>query len=198
MQADKDENSIYNILFRTARTYTTWRDKPLEEGIERTLYDLAKWGPTSANATPARYVFVRSLEAKMRLRPHLIPANIDKTMTAPLTVIIGADGLFYNHLPKLYPYVDARAWFVNDADFAARTARDNAMLQAAYFIMATRAFGLDCGPIGGFDAKGIKDTFFAKAPDIDPVLLINIGYGHPESLHPRGPRLTFEETSQIV
>jgi 3-hydroxypropanoate dehydrogenase len=195
--ANDTQAAKYDALFTDHRTHAHWTGAPVDEAEIRAVYDLAKWGPTSANCCPARLVFVRSPEGKARLRPHMANGNVDKTMAAPVTVIVGADMAFYDHLPRLYPHADARSWFADNAPLAAQTARDNALIQAAWLIMAARARGLDTGPMAGFDADGVKAAFF---PDggVEPVLLINIGHGDASKLHPRGPRFGFDEVCQIV
>ena len=185
------------LIFTAARTQAHWTDAPVDDAALHAIYDLAKWGPTSANCCPARFVFVRSAEAKARLKIHLAQGNVDKTRAAPVTVIVGADMAFYDHLPRLYPHADARSWFAGNPALAAQTARDNALLQAAWLIIAARARGLDTGPMAGFDADGVRGAFF---PDggVEPVLLINLGHGDASKLHPRGPRFGFGEVCEIV
>ena len=184
-------------LFRKARTHNVWRpievpDRLLEEAVE-----LAKMGPTSANASPLRIVLVRGPEAKLRLKPALMPGNVDKTMTAPVTAIMGHDTKFYELLPRLFPHAEAKTWFVGNEAFANDTAYKNGTLQVAYFIMALRALGLDAGPMSGFDNAAVDAAFF---PDgrVKSNVLINIGYGDPDKLFPRSPRLSFQEIATIV
>jgi 3-hydroxypropanoate dehydrogenase len=185
-------------LFRTARTHNAWQDRRVEEATLRALVDLTKMGPTSANCQPARLVFVKSDDAKARLRPHLSAANAEKTMRAPITVIIGHDMKFYDELPRLFPHNQtARSWFAgNDAAIAA-TALRNSSLQGGYLILAARALGLDCGPMSGFDAAGVDAAFFAGT-SIKTNFLCNLGYGDPSALMPRSPRLSFDEMAKIV
>jgi len=151
-----------NLLFRDARSYSAWLNRPVEDEILRQLYDLAKWGPTSANAGPARFVFVRSQKAKERLRPALSPGNVEKTMSAPVTVIIAYDLKFYDKLPKLFPHNPAmRDVFANNPQLVEVTAKRNSSLQGAYLMLAARALGLDCGPMSGFDNARVDEEFFA-------------------------------------
>jgi 3-hydroxypropanoate dehydrogenase len=185
-------DSALDLLFRTARSRNAWLARELPADIARQLYDLAKWGPTAANSTPARFVFVRSAPAKERLRPHLTRGNIEKVMTAPCCVIIAYDSRFYDELPKLFPTRDMRALFVGKESLIEETARRNSSLQGAYLMMAARALGLDCGPMSGFDAASVDAEFF---PDgrWKSNFLCAIGYGSTEKLLPRNPRLDFTE-----
>ena len=200
-----------DLLFRQARTHNGWLDQPVSDDILRHLYELMKWGPTSVNCCPARILFLRTPEAKQRLLPALAPGNVEKTMTAPVTAIIGYDGKFYERLPKLFPHTDARAWFADTPELAEVTARRNSSLQGAYFIMAARALGLDCGPMSGFDqakvdheffpAEGWRDEFQQEYfPDshIKTNFLCNLGYGDPTKLYPRSPRLEFDEACKLL
>jgi 3-hydroxypropanoate dehydrogenase len=183
-------------LFRTARTYNGFRDEPVGDDKLHALYELMKWGPTSANGCPMRVVFARSPEAKEKLRPALSPGNLDKTMKAPVTAIIGRDLDFFEHLPRLYPATDARSWFVGNEPLIEHTALVNGTLQAAYLILAARALGLDCGPMGGFNAGMVDASFFAGTR-IKSVVLVNLGYGDPAKVYPRGPRFDFAEVCRI-
>jgi 3-hydroxypropanoate dehydrogenase len=167
-------------------------DKLLEKAVE-----LAKMGPTSANASPLRIVFVRSQEAKLRLKPALMPGNVDKTMAAPVTAITAHDTKFYELLPRLFPHADAKAWFVANEAFANDTAYKNGTLQVAYFIMALRALGLDTGPMSGFDNAAVDAAFFPRG-QVKSNVLVNIGYGDTGKLFPRSPRLAFDEIATIV
>ncbi len=184
-------------IFFNARTHVAWLDKPVDDALLRQAYDLAKLGPTSANCSPMRIVFVKSKEAKEKLKPHLAAGNVDKTMAAPATAIIAYDLEFYNQLPKLFPHTDARSWFVDKPAFIQETAFRNGSLQGAYFILAARSLGLDCGPMSGFDNAGVDAEFFANT-SIKSNFLINLGYGDSSLLHPRGPRLTFDEVCKIL
>ena len=196
MPTTLDDKAI-DQLFRTARTQNGWQDKPVSDEVLRRLYDLVKMGPTSANALPARFVFVKSPEAKARLKACLAPTNVEKTMAAPVTVIVGYDTEFYEKLPKLFPHADARSWFVGNPELIQSTAFRNSSLQGAYLILAARALGLDCGPMSGFDNEKVDAEFF---PDgrVKSNFLVNLGYGDSSTLFPRGPRLAFEEACQIV
>jgi 3-hydroxypropanoate dehydrogenase len=184
-------------LFRTARTHNVWRPIEVPEKLLEDAVDLAKMGPTSANTSPLRIVFVRSPEAKLRLKPALMPGNVEKTMTAPVTAVMGHDTKFYELLPRLFPHAEAKSWFVGNEAFANDTAYKNGTLQIAYFIVALRAIGLDAGPMSGFDNAAVDAAFF---PDgrVKSNVLINIGYGNPEKLFPRSPRLDFQEIATIV
>lgn len=184
-------------LFRTARTHNGWIPKPVDDATLKQLVELLEWGPTSANSSPARFVFVKSQEAKEKLRPALLPGNVEKTMAAPVTVIVGMDTAFYEHLPKLFPHADARSWFVGNDALIQATAFRNSSLQGAYLIMAARMLGLDTGPMSGFDAAQVEEAFFAGTT-VKANFLINLGYGDPSKLHPRNPRLTFDEAAKIV
>ncbi|MBI2235204.1 MAG: malonic semialdehyde reductase [Micavibrio aeruginosavorus] len=191
-----DDRSL-DTLFRAARTYNGWLDKDVSDVLLQAVYDLAKWGPTSANSCPARFVFVKSKAAKERLRPHLGAGNVDKTMAAPVTVIVGYDMKFYDQLPKLFPHTDARSWFAGRDDLIRQTAFRNGSLQGAYLMLAARSLGLDCGPMSGFDQDGVAREFFAGT-DVKANFLCNIGYGDPSSVFPRSPRLGFDEACQIL
>lgn len=192
------DDRALDILFRGARTYNGWLDKDVSDDMLRKIYDLTKMGPTSANCSPARFIFVKTPEAKERLKPHLAPGNVDKTMSAPVTAIVAYDMKFYDQLPKLFPHVNARSWFVGNDKLINDTAFRNATLQCGYMMMAIRALGLDCGAMSGFNAEGIKGEFFADQPDFEPDLLINIGYGDPSGIFDRSPRFEFDEVNTIV
>lgn len=184
-------------LFRQARTYNKWQSRPVPEAMLRALAELIKMGPTSANCSPARIVFVQSREAKERLKPHLSDGNRDKTMAAPVTAIIGYDTEFYEKLPRLFPQTDARAWFVGKPAHIETTAFRNSSLQGAYLIMAARALGLDCGPMSGFDNAGVDREFFPDGK-VKSNFICSLGYGDPAGLRPRSPRLAFEEFCAIL
>jgi 3-hydroxypropanoate dehydrogenase len=184
-------------LFRHARTHNGWQAKPVDDALLKQLVELALLGPTSANCSPARFVFVKSPEAKERLRPALSAGNLEKTMAAPATVIVGMDMAFYEYLPKLFPHADARSWFVGNDKLIADTAFRNATLQGGYLIMAARALGLDTGPMSGFDAPKVDAAFFADTT-VKSNFLINLGYGDPSKLFARSPRFTFDEAARIV
>jgi 3-hydroxypropanoate dehydrogenase len=183
-------------LFRTARTYNVFRDEPISDDTIRQLYDLLKWGPTAFNAQPARYVFVRSPEAKAKLAPALSSGNRDKTLAAPLTVIVAADTRFHDHLPSQFPSYDARPLFENTPGLIEPTIQRNSSLQGAYLILAARALGLDAGPMSGFNADLLNQAFFPDGRR-KANFLINLGYGTTEKLFPRNPRLDFDEVARI-
>lgn len=183
-------------LFRTARTHNELGGEVSDATLHE-LYELLKWGPTSANMSPARFVFVRSAEAKARLEPALDAGNHDKTMAAPVTVIIGHDLDFYEKLPMLFPHADARAWFAGKPDSVLEPAAfRNGSLQGAYLILAARALGLDTGPMSGFDNAMVDATFF-QGTRIKSNFLVNLGHGDPAKLFPRSPRLSFDEACRI-
>jgi 3-hydroxypropanoate dehydrogenase len=189
--------SALDTLFAHARTHNAWLDKPVTDEDLHAIYDLAKWGPTSANASPARFVFVRSGEGKEKLRPALSAGNLEKTLAAPVTAIIAYDPKFFDQLPKLFPHADARAWFVSSAALAEETAFRNSTLQGAYFIIAARALGFDTGPMSGFDKGKVDEAFFAES-GWKSNFLCNLGHGDAAKLFPRSPRLEFSEAALIV
>jgi 3-hydroxypropanoate dehydrogenase len=184
-------------LFLDARTHNAWQPEEVPDSLLHRLVDTLKMGPTSANCSPARFVFVKSNEAKARLKPHLSEGNRDKTMQAPVCAIIGYDLEFYEHLPKLFPHTDARSWFAGKPEKIKETAFRNGTLQGAYLILAARLHGLDCGPMSGFDNAGVDQAFFAGT-SIRSNFLCNIGYGDPSGVRPRSPRFTFDEIAKIV
>lgn len=186
-----------DTIFRAARSQNKWQNKPVSPALLMAVYDLMRWGPTSANVSPARIVFVVTDEAKQRLKPYLSAGNAEKTMVAPATAIIGHDLDFARHLPKLFAHnPGAKDWF-KDAAFAERTAFRNGTLQGAYFMIAARALGLDCGPMSGFDNEGVDREFFAGTA-IKSNFLCNIGYGDSSGVLARNPRLSFDEACRIV
>ena len=185
-------------IFREARTYNAFLPREVSDAQLRAMYDLAKMAPTSANASPARIVFVKSQEAKARLAPMLSEGNRAKTLAAPVTAIVATDHAFYEHLPKLFPHADARSWFAGNQALSEITAFRNGTLQGAYLIIAARALGLDCGPMSGFDNARIDEVFFANTT-FKSNFLINIGYGDASrDLFPRSPRFDFDEVCSIV
>jgi 3-hydroxypropanoate dehydrogenase len=187
-----------DLIFRKARTHTVWLDKPVEDALLVQVYELARLGPTSANMCPMRIIFVKSREAKEKLKPALDAGNVDKTMKAPVTAIIGMDIRFYEKLSKLYPHADAKAWFKDlPENVLEYTALRNGPLQGAYLMLAARALGLDCGPMSGFDNAKVDEAFFAGTT-VKSNFLCNLGYGDPSKLHPRSPRLSFEEACEVV
>ena len=184
-------------IFREARTQNKWQHKPVAEETLRALYDLMKWGPTSANSSPARFVFITSDDAKAKLKHALSPGNVEKTMTAPVTVVVGHDPKFYDQLPKLFPQTDARSWFAGNWSLADTTAMRNGTLQGAYMIIAARALGLDVGAMSGFDNMKVDDLFFGDT-GWKSNFLITLGHGDPDGIFPRNPRLDFDEACRIV
>jgi len=200
-----------DTIFRTARTYNGWLDKPVSDETVRELYELVKLGPTSANSMPARFLFLRTKAAKDRLRPALAAGNVEKTMSAPLTVIVAYDLRFYEKLAKLAPHNPAfRELFRDNAELAEVTARRNGTLEGAYLILAARALGLDCGPMSGFDNAKVDEEFFGAGAErkglseeyvpgsVKSNFLVNIGYGDPASVRPRSPRLDFDEVCHLL
>ena len=191
------DDAALDVIFRDAHTHTVWQDRPVGEEVLRAAWDLARMGPTSANCQPARIVFVVSAEAKEKLRPALTPTNVDKTMSAPATAIIAYDLAFYDLLPELYPFADARSWFVGNEALIASTAFRNGSLQGGYFILAARALGLDCGPMSGFDNAAVDAAFFAGT-QVRSNFLCNLGYGDPAKLRVRNKRLSFDDACRIA
>jgi 3-hydroxypropanoate dehydrogenase len=206
------DDSALDTVFREARTYAKWLPTRVTDQTLRDLYDLLKWAPTSANSAPARFAFLRSREAKERLRPALAPKNVEKTMTAPVTLIVAYDLKFYEHLPKLFPQNPGIGkLFESNAEMVETTAKRNSSLQGAYLILAARALGLDCGPMSGFDNAKVDEAFFAAGkpcfgceqeffPEghVKSNFLCNLGYGDPATLHPRLPRLSFAEACSLL
>ncbi len=184
-------------IFRSARTLHTFTAQPVTDDTLRALYDLAKWGPTSMNCQPMRLVFVRSAQAKERLKPALSPGNVDKAMAAPVVAIVASDTRFYEQLPTQFPVnPNARTLFADNATLAADTAMRNSSLQGAYLILAARSLGLAAGPMSGFNPAAVNAAFF---PDSawKANFLVNLGWGDPAGVHPRGPRLAFEDAVRI-
>lgn len=209
----KVDDAALNTLFREARaSYSKWQQKPVTDETLRELYDLLKWGPTSANGEPARFAFLRTRESKERLRPALAPLNVEKTMSAPVTVIIAYDLRFYDQLPKLFPQKPGmKKLYEESPELLQATARRNSSLQGAYLMLAARSVGLDCGPMSGFDNAKVDEEFFAAGkpcfgcdqeffPEghVKSNFLCNLGYGDPGSLHPRLPRLSFNEACSLL
>src|SRR3954463_14072175 len=206
-----DEAGV-QALFTAARTHGKWLDRPVSDDTLRDIYDLLKWAPTSANAAPARFAFLRSKEAKERLRPALAPLHVEKTMTAPVTVIVAYDLKFYEHLPKLFPQNPGMVrLFESNAEMVDATAKRNSSLQGAYLILAARALGLDCGPMSGFDNAKVDEAFFAAGEpcfgceqeffpggQVKSNFLCNLGSGEPSKVHARLPRLPFNEACSIL
>ena len=183
-------------LFDNARTQNGFTAEPVPEATLHRLYDMMKWGPTSANSSPARIVFVIAPAAKQKLLACMSPGNVEKTQIAPVTAIIGMDLAFYERLPHLFPHADAKPWFVGKKEFAHTTAFRNSSLQGGYFIIAARALGLDCGPMSGFDNAKL-DAAFWSGTEIKSNFLCNLGHGDPSKVFARSPRLTFEEACRI-
>jgi 3-hydroxypropanoate dehydrogenase len=186
-----------DLLFREARTHNGWLDHPVPDVLLTEAVDIMKLAPTAVNASPLRIVFVRSPEAKSKLKEALATGNVEKTMSAPVTALLGYDRSFYDHLPRLFPHADAKAWFVGNEPFANDTAYKNGTLQAAYFLLALRSLGLDAGPMGGFDADKTDAAFFADT-NIRSNILVNIGYGDASKLYPRSPRFACEEIARFA
>jgi 3-hydroxypropanoate dehydrogenase len=185
-------------LFREARSFNAWLPKEVSDEQLHQLYELAKFGPTAANSSPLRVVFVKSKEAKAKLAPFLSEGNLAKTNAAPVTAIIGSDQAFFDKLPTLFPHADARSWFVGNQAMIDSTAFRNSSLQGAYLLLAARALGLDAGPMSGFNQAGVDEAFFAGT-SIKSNFLINIGYGDASrDLFPRSPRLSFDEAVTIA
>jgi len=193
----KADEATLNLIWRNARTHSAWLNKPVDDATLQQAYDLCKWGATSVNCSPMRVVFVKTTEAKERLKPCLDKGNVDKTMNAPVTAIIAHDMAFYDTLPQLFPHTDVRPWFVGKPDYIASTAFRNGTLQGAYFMLAARAVGLDCGPMSGFDNAKLDAEFFAETT-VKSNFLCNLGYGDASTLYPRSPRLSFAEACSII
>jgi 3-hydroxypropanoate dehydrogenase len=184
-------------LFRQARTFTAWKPEPVSQETLHQIYELFKLGPTSSNCCPARVVFLTTEAAKVRLLPALAPSNVEKSRTAPVVALVAYDTEFYDQLPKLFPHVDARAWFVGNQKLIDETAFRNGSLQGAYFMLAARALGLDCGPMSGFNAGKVNEEFF---PDGKWKInfVCNLGHGDAGKQHTRAPRLSFDEACRVL
>ncbi len=190
------EARVLDQLFRSARTQNKWQDRPVPDATLQELYDLLKWGPTSANGMPGRFVFLRTPEAKEKLRPALSAGNLEKMLSAPVVCVVAHDLKFYDKLPYLFPHADARSWFAGNERLAETTAFRNGTLQGAYLIMAARSLGLDTGPMSGFDNAKVDAAFFAGT-DWRSNFLVNLGYGDPSGLFDRSPRLSFDEACRL-
>jgi 3-hydroxypropanoate dehydrogenase len=190
------DDKALDQLFREARTQNAWQDRPVPDAKLEEVYNLLKFAPTSANSSPARFVFIRTAEAKAKLKQALSPGNVEKTMTAPVTVIVAHDVEFYEKLPFLFPHADARSWFAGNPAFAETSAFRNGTLQGAYMILAARAAGLDAGPMSGFDNGKVDELFFAGTT-WKSNFLVNLGYGDPSGVFPRSPRLSFDEACRF-
>jgi len=191
-------DSALDQLFRTARTYNGYVDKPVSEDQLHAIWDLMKYGPTSANCLPARIIWCTSDAAKQKLAAFAIPGNVDKILTAPVTAIIGMDLEFFENLPELFPHTDARSWFAGNEELAKTTAFRNSSLQGAYFILAARALGLDTGPMSGFDNAAVDAAFFADQPSVKSNFISTLGYGDPASIFERSPRPDFGRFNRIA
>jgi 3-hydroxypropanoate dehydrogenase len=190
-------DAALDTLFRQARSHNGWLDRPVSDDQLRQIYELMKMGPTSANSCPARLLFVKSDEAKARLKPCLAPGNVEKSMTAPVVAIIGMDLEFYEQLPRLFPHTDARSWYVGKPEKILDTAFRNSSLQGAYLILAARSLGLDAGPMSGFDADKLNAEFFPGGK-VKANFICAIGYGDGSKLFPRHPRLAFAEACRVL
>ena len=191
------DDAALDTVFRAARTHYAWTGQPVGDADLYRVFDLLRMGPTSANCSPARFLFLRTPEAKERLRPALSMGNVDKTMSAPVVTIVAHDPAFYEELPRLFPHADARAWFAGNDALATTTAFRNGTLQGAYLILAARAAGLDAGPMSGFDNAAV-DREFLSALGWCSNFLVNLGHGDPAALHPRAPRLAFDEACRLL
>lgn len=186
-----------DLLFRKARTFYAWKPEPVTDATLRQIYDTFKFGPTSFNTTPARVVFLRTETAKARLLPALAPVNVEKSRTAPVVAIVAYDTEFYEKLPKLVPHMDARSFFAGNPTLIQETAFRNSSLQGGYFMLAARAAGLDCGPMSGFDAAKVNAEFFPDGK-WKVNFVCNLGHGDASKLHPRAPRLDFDEACVLL
>lgn len=195
--SERLNKTALNQLFLEARTHSKFLDKPVAPSLLHELIDTLKMAPTSANCQPGRFVFVTSAEGKALLKPHLSAGNRDKTMAAPVCVIIGQDMTFYERLPQLFPHTDARSWFAGKPEHIAATAFRNSSLQGAYLILAARALGLDCGPMSGFDNAGVDQAFFAGT-HVTSNFLCNLGYSDTSALLQRSPRPTFDDLARFA
>lgn len=195
--AQQISKNALDQLFLAARTHNDWQAKDVPDELLEQLVDIMKMGPTSANCSPARFVFVKSPAAKEKLKPHLSAGNLAKTMAAPVTAVVAHDMKFHEHLLRLFPHVDARGWFTSTEELATATAFRNGTLQGAYLILAARALGLDCGPMSGFENAGVDAAFFAGT-SYKSNFLVNLGYGDPAALMPRSPRFDFADIAKIV
>lgn len=192
-----DDHAL-DILFREGRSFSKWQDKDVTEVLLKAVYDLMKFGPTEANSCPARFVFLKSEAAKERLKPHLDAGNVNKVMTSPVTVLIAQDMKFYDQMATLFPHAPgAREWFAGQDEKVKKVALRNSSLQAAYLMLAARSLGLDCGPMAGFKPEGINQEFFPTG-DVQVNFICALGYGDRAALHPRNPRLSFDQACEIL
>ena len=194
---DRISKNALDQLFLEARSHNAWKNEDVPDAVLKELVDITKMGPTSANCCPARFVFVKSDEAKNRLKPHLSPGNVEKTMSAPVCAIIAHDLKFYEHLPRLFPHTDAKSWFAGNDEHIKSTAVRNGTLQGAYFMLAARAAGLDVGAMSGFDNAGVDAEFFPEG-HTKSNFLCNLGIGDPAGLFNRSPRFDFDEMAEIL
>lgn len=190
-------DSALDQLFRNARSYNGFRDEPVTMDQLHAIWDLMKFGPTSANSLPARIVWCASTDAKAQLAACVLPANVEKILSAPVTAIIGMDTEFFELLPEFFPHADARSWFSGNTELSQATAFRNATLQGAYLVLAARALGLDTGPISGFDHAAVDAAFFPGQPSVRSNFIATIGYGDPTSIFARSPRPPFERFNRI-
>ncbi len=192
------DDTALDTVFRTARSYNGYTDQPVAESELHAIWELMKWGPTSANQLPTRFVWVTSDDAKQKLADACSAANKPKILKAPVSVIIGMDTNFHEHLPELFPHTDAKAWFDGNAELRAASAFRNSTLQGAYFIIAARMLGLDTGPMSGFDAGVVDAAFFHDTPAVRTNFISTLGHGDPASVLDRLPRPAFEKFNTIV
>ncbi len=192
-------NADLELLFTEARSHNRWKDQPVSDELLRRVYDLCKWGPTTTNSCPARFLFIKTPAAKEKLKATLAPANVEKSMTAPVVAVIAYDLEFYTKLDILSPKNKARTWYegAGKEELIKSTAFRNGSLQGAYFMLAARSLGLDCGPMGGFDNGKLDNAFFAGT-QWKSNFICALGYGNPEALYPRAARLPFEDTCKIA
>lgn len=195
--ADRLSKEALDQIFLEARTHNGWLDRPVSDDLLREIYDLTKMAPTSANCSPLRVVYVKSAEAKARLLECVSAGNLEKTKAAPVTAILAMDTRFYEELPRLFPHANARAWFEGNAALIDATAFRNSSLQGAYFMLAARSLGLDCGAMSGFDAAKVDAAFFPEGR-FRSNFLVNLGYGDSAKLFPRSPRFAFEDACKIA
>lgn len=192
----KLSDAALDQIFRSARSHNGFLDEPVSDETLHALHELMKWGPTAANSCPLRIVFIRSAEAKEKLKPSLAPTNVGKMMSAPVTALLGRDMAFYEHLPRLFPHVDAKSWFAGKPESIEESARLNSALQAGYLILAARSLGLDCGPMSGF-TPALADAAFFAGTQVKSFMLVTLGKGDPAKLFPRSPRFDFADVCRI-
>jgi 3-hydroxypropanoate dehydrogenase len=193
----KIADTALDQIFRNARSQNGFLAEPVSDAILQALHELMKWGPTAANSCPLRVVFIRSAEAKEKLKPALMPANVAKVESAPVTALLGRDLAFYEHLPRLFPHADAKSWFAGNLAMIDESSRLNAALQAAYLLIAARSLGLDCGPMTGF-APDVADAAFFAGTQVKSFMLVTLGKGDPSKVFPRSPRFDFADVCRIA